>query len=350
MTIAVREPADRRSSEADRDSLHILPLATVPVQTPALRRARLIKNVRLRSVVEFFADAQTGSGQLDVADLGKALGWADDGSHPDTRLLGKLAGLPSYDVYSLRILLRELGIPVNDADGLKLSARKRRELGEYMTSFTRPLIVQIYGGNDVSIRDFGDVVALFKDTDVSIARQKLAVIADKLEVGLHEVPKFLEDYGDIFLSLSYYRQCLDRIEPIFSQFLESLDGIRGNWQLKRDRNLMRSCALIEATFNGLMAAVTGRLENFDRSTADMWNEITAERFRKVEALIKSYHTTIGGALCALGVKLDAWARLFPTPETGGPVRHAEFIMSEMRQGIENIRKIEDSASTPSELA
>ena len=26
---------------------------------------------------------------------------------------------------------------------------------------------------------------------------------------MRDVPKFLEDYGDVFLSLSYFRQCLD---------------------------------------------------------------------------------------------------------------------------------------------
>ncbi len=34
---------------------------------------------------------------------------------------------------------------------------------------------------------------------------------------------------------------------------------------------------------------------------------------------------------------------------GGPVKRAEFIMSEMKQGIGMIRKIEDSAPMPAEL-
>ena len=155
-------------SDLDRDSLHILPLTIVPIQTPALRRARLIKSVRLESVVEMFADA--GSGQLDVEGLVKEFDWPEAPPHVDLLLLRTLALLPSYDVYSLRISLREQGIEVNDHDALKLSADKSKELTEYMSAFTRPLIAQIYGGDDVALQDFGDVLHLFRDPDVSQSR------------------------------------------------------------------------------------------------------------------------------------------------------------------------------------
>ncbi len=335
--------------DIDRDSLHILPLSIVPIETPALKRARLIKNVRLQSIIEIFADESTGSGQVEIEDLGGEFGWPDIPIHPDLVLLRKLGDLPSYDVYSLRILLRDHGIAVNNVDALKLSPAKQAELTEYMTSFTRPLIMQIFGGEDVSIQTFEDVIRLFRDPDFKKAREKLKVMAEKLEIGLDDVPKFLEDYGDIFLSLSYYRECLDRIEPTVDLFLDALDEIRGNWHLKNDRNLMKTCTMMQSTINGLMVAITGRFESFDRSTNEMWNNISAERFRKVEELIGSSHITIGGVLCALGVKMTAWARLFPKKDAGGPVRRAEFIMSEMRQGIDKIQKIEDSAPLLAEL-
>lgn len=56
-------------------------------------------------------------------------------------------------------------------------------------------------------------------------------------------------------------------------------------------------------------------------------------------MIESYHTTIGGVLCALSVKMSAWHELFPRDSVGGPVKRAEFIMLEMRQGIEEVRAI-----------
>ena len=329
--------------DADRDSLHILPLYILPLETAALKRARLIKNVRLKGVVELFQDEHAGSGQIAVEDLTAEFGWPEDTPHPDLVMLRKLARASSYDVYSLRLTLRELEIPVNNFDELKLSEGKARELSEYMTSFTRPLIMQIFGGDDVSIQSFEDVIALFRDPDIAKARQKLQTMADKLGVKLQDVPKFLEDYGDIFLSLSYYRQCLDAIEPAISGMIGSFDELRSNWQLKSDQNLMTACTLIESTVNEMLAAITGRFENFDRSTGSMWDNITAERFRQVEKLIKDYHTTIGGVLCALSVKMEAWARLFPEKGVGGPVKRAEFILSDIKPGTDTIQKIEDSA-------
>ena len=340
---------EKTISDVDRDSLHILPLSIMPVETPALRRARLIKNVRLHSVLEMFEEKQTGSGQMEIMDLGKEFDWPVDKPVADRTLLTQLGGLASYDIYSLRIHLRETGVMVNSIDALKLSPAKNIELTEYMTMFSRPLIVQIYGGEDMEIQDFDDVVGLFRDPDVTKAREKLEKMAAKLDIKLAEVPQFLEDYGDIFLSLSYYRQCLDQIEPVITDFLETMEDLRSNWQLRNDKNLMRSCDEIENTVNELMAAITGRFENFDRSTKAMWDNISAERFRKVKELIESYHTTIGGVLCALSVKMEAWARLFPNKDTGGPVRRGEFIMSEIKQGIDNIQKIEDSAPMLSQL-
>ena len=62
-----------------------------------------------------------------------------------------------------------------------------------MKSFTRPLISQIYGSDQVEIQDFGDVVKLFRDHDISKALEKLRIMADKLEIKPEEIPKFMED-------------------------------------------------------------------------------------------------------------------------------------------------------------
>ncbi|MDA1090222.1 MAG: hypothetical protein O3A85_07925 [Proteobacteria bacterium] len=343
-------PTKIKLEDADRDSLHILPLVILPLETPALNRARLIKNVRLKSVIELFKDKETGSGQIDIEDLPHQFNWNMSDPPADMVMLRKVGMLPSYDVYSLRISLREMGIPINDHDSLRLSDAMSKELTSYMTDFTRPLIAQIYGGDDeVKIDSFEDVIKLFRSPDIKTALEKIRIMADKLNIKPEEIPRFMEDYGDIFLSLSYYRRCLDAIEPTITQFLEAMDALRGNYQFKTDQNLRSTMESMESTINELMAAITGRFENFERGTKHMWDEISAERFRKVEQLISSYHTTIGGVLCSLSVKMEAWSALFPTPSSGGPGKRAEFIMSEMRQGMDNIQDIEDSAPMLSAL-
>jgi len=38
--------------------------------------------------------------------------------------------------------------------------------------------------------------------------------------------------------------------------------------------------------------------------------------------------------------MDSWAHQFPNRDTGGPQKRAEFIMSEMKQGIDRIKEIQ----------
>ncbi len=329
--------------DIDRDSLYILPLSIVPAKTPPLKRARLIKNARLESVAELFEGADIGSGQLAIDDLPAEFRWPDIPIHPDLVLLRKLALLPSFDVYSLRILLREQNIPINDYSALRLSKQKGDELAEYMTTFTRPLITKIYGGDDVSIQSYDDIIGLFRQPDAKKAMEKLKIMARRLEIRVDEVPKFLEDYGDIFLSLSYYRQCLDYIQPLLADFLEWLEDLCQNRQVQSQRNLMATCRAIQAILSGLVFSMNRRFDKFNESTAGMWDQISAARFRQVEKMIKGYHTTVGGVLCSLTIKLETWARNFPHKKAGGPDTRAEFIMSDMRPGIGRIQQIEDMA-------
>jgi hypothetical protein len=345
--LAVAVPPDD-GEDADRDALHILPISILPVQNAALRRARMVKNPLLDTMVEFFNLAGSGSGQTTVPGAAKMVGLDGNPQHPDLVMLRNVSLLPSFDVYSLRILLRANGIAIADKSALKLSESKVASLSAYMSSFTRPLVAEIFG-EDSSVGGFTDLVGMMRNCPAEQVRDRLARMAEKLGIGVGAIPNFLEDYADIFMSLSYYRQCLDQILPPIQSFLECTHDIRSNHQLRQDVHMIKTLDFVEQTINALTANVTGRLESFERSTNDMWHDLTAERFRKIEALIKSYHVSIGGVLCALSVKMNAWRRLFPTPNASGPMRRAEFIMSDMRQGIDRIRAFKDTAPMLAEL-
>jgi len=337
-------------SAADRDSLHVLPLCIIPVETLGLKGARMIKNAQLTSVVEVYRDRDIGSGQVEIEKLPQKFNWPASPTHPDFTLMRKLAIMPSYDVYSLRVLLREHGIAVNQTDALKLSADKTQELSGLMKSFTRPLLLQIYGDSAAGIETFADVLGMFRDPDLEKARQKLTLMAQTLGIDIMTIPRFLEDYADIFLSLSYYRQCLERITPTVHEFLDGMKEIKKNYQMRSNTSLMGTCDEMRTTFTDLLVTVTGRLESFERATKDMWTGLSAERFRQLERFIKAYHTTMGGILCALTVKMDAWAETFPRANVGGPVRRADFIMTDMRHGLSHIRKICKSAPSMTDIA
>jgi hypothetical protein len=326
----------------DRDTLHTLALKDLPIQHPVLRRARMIKNGKLDSVIEMFRDREIGSGQIEVEKLPQELGTSLQPA--DFTLLRNLALLPSYDVYSLRVSLRNAHIEVNNQEALRLSPAKTRELASYMRSFTRPLLAQVYGEEGKQLETFEQVVALFRDPDIDKARRKLMIMAGKLGLEITAIPRFLEDYADIFLSLSYYKECLDHVTPAIYEFFESLADLKKSLQMRNNTQLMSACAEVQSTFTDLLTTVTGRLESFDRNTKDMWNELSAERFRRIESVIKTFHTMMGGILCSLTVKMDSWATLFPTRRAGAPSRRADFILNDMRHGMKRIREFEKAAA------
>jgi len=325
----------------DRDTLHSLALSMMPLRQPTLKGARMIKDSRLESVIELYR--VPGSGQIDVEKLPQQY---DTEKLPaeDFALIRRLALMPSFDVYSLRVAVRELGIKVEDSEALRLSPAKVKELSAYMKSFTRPLLMQIYGDEGGAIDSFEDVVGLFRDPDLQKARHRLNVMAAKLGIDIASIPRFLEDYADIFMSLSYYKQCLDAVTPNIHIFFESLADLRKSMQMRNNVQLMAACKELETTFTDSLTSVTGRLESFDRHTKDMWENLSAERFRKIEAVIKTFHTMMGGVLCALTVKMDAWIALFPNPRAGAPGRRADFIMNDMRNGMRRIREAEKSSA------
>ncbi len=325
----------------DRDTLHTLSLSSMPIKQPTLKRARMIKNARLDSVVEMFRDRDVGSGQIEVEKLPNELG-AGSLLPEDFRLMRRLALMPSYDVYSLRVVVRDEGIKVEDQAALRLSPAKVKELSEYMKNFTRPLMNQVYGAEATPIETFDDVVKLFRDPDIAKARHRLNVMAAKLGIEIAAIPRFLEDFGDIFMSLSYYRQCLDHVTPIVYDFFEAVADLKKSHQMRSNIQLMAACKEMETTFSELLTSVTSRLESFNLHTKDMWEDLSAERFRKVESVIKSFHTMMGGILCAMTVKMDAWVTLFPNRRAGAPGRRADFIMNDLRHGMQRIRSYEKS--------
>ncbi len=327
--------------EQDTDSLYILPLHMIPIETPGLKRARLIKNVRLDTVVELFHDPETGSGQVEIKELGTVFNWPTDTQHPDEIILSTLARLHSYDVYTLRMQLRKLGINVENTKMLSLSDAKKAQLTVYMKSFTLPLIKQIYGDTKANVDDVGELISMFASPDRDDALKNLKMMAEKLNIELTEVPKFLEDYGDVFLSLAYYKDCLDELIPRVMLYSEATEELKENMQMRNDRRLMISINSINEQLSDITASITGRFESFERNSENMWENITEESFAKVKKLIHSHHATVGGVLCGLSVKMNSWSEKFANG--GGLVRRGDFVMSDMMQGMDRISKIEASA-------
>jgi predicted nuclease with TOPRIM domain len=334
--------ARRVSDDEARDALHILPLSLIPLDTPGLQNSRLIKNVRLETVVELFNDKSTGSGQVKPAHIPSLFESYKEQVERDLKKINKIATASSFDVYSMRIELRRLEVDVNNHDELTLSDKKKAELTEYMKSFTHPLIQHVYGSTNVSINDVSDIIRMFAAPNRDEAIKNLRMMADRLKIELVEIPNFLEEYGDIFLSLAYFRRCIDELVPEVQKFTEWMIEIRKSSEIARDQRLIKTLEQIAGDLTEVTASITGRFENFDRRSKDFWTDINADTFRAIRSLITSHHVTIGGVLCGLAVKMNLWKIRFARGG-GGPNRRMEFIKSEILPGLSHIKNLEQSA-------
>ncbi len=316
--------------DVDRDSIHVLPLAILPLQSVGLRRVRLVKNSDLESVVEIFKAQGSGHGQIAIKDLSKNFSDLEVG---DKSILARLAKLTSYDVYCLRVSLRDLGIDVNEDESLKLSQVKQAALQEYMTGFTQRLIIEVFGDDDSDIKEFKDVINLYQSADRGRARIKLEKLATSLDIEIDKVPGFLEDYGDVYLSIAYYKDCLDSVQPAIKDFVQTIDKILQHNHLNQDRSLVALCKRLRKKVLTLSTTAEDRFGVFEDYTNRMWEDIDAEKFKKFKAIVIENHTALGAILCTLSVKMSTWIEKFPATYRGGLVKRAEFIRMFMQRGF-----------------
>ena len=165
-------------------------------------------------------------------------------------------------------------------------------------------------------------------------------MAGKLQINLQEVPRFLEEYADIYLSIAYGRDCLNALIPRIVSFGDAMEEFRDNYELSKDRRLMQSIDFINDTLTDVTASVVSRFESFDRASESMWDNITAESFAKVKTMVRNHHVLVGTILCSLTVKMNGWQDVLSA--RGGLLRRADFVRSDMMQGMEKISKIEET--------
>jgi hypothetical protein len=310
----------------------------VPLATPSLRKARLIKNVRLQGVVELFNDESTGSGQIEPDDLKLVFDFSGDRAG-DLDIIENLSELPSYDVYSLRMSLRHLGIQVDNDEHLRLSKEKTDELGEHMRRFTQPLIIAVYGDKSTEASSFADVLRLFADPNVAGARDNLERLAKALKIELVEIPAFLSDYADIYLSLSYYRQCLEDIEPNLNELLASLTMLKLDPTVRNDPRVSQNIEQTAQKLRSIYSQAKGVIDTFEASTQDMWEDLNGERYKKMEEMIVGFQAKMGAGICAVTVKVYAWNQMFPSPAAGNVGEKVSFIVRSMPYGLDRIEPI-----------
>lgn len=292
--------------------------------------------------LELYREAGMGSGQIDVEELPDFIEPSADLIEHDMPLLIEVGAMDSFDPYSLRRGLRHAGIAVEDEAAYALSDAKRRELAPHMRNLTRPLIQYLYGADNVEMSDPRLLRERLSNLDSAAVRDKLYRLADALGTSPEGLPDMLEDYGDVFLSLGYYRSYLDLIEPRVATLVEWLRDTARSPYVRVDPITALGLSNTEKTILWLIRSVRKRFENFDKRTAIRWDRVTVGTFNQVRDLIIDHQASLGAVLCGLAVKIYEWDERFAN-RGGNMERRAEFIMSDLRAGLDRLADIEREA-------
>lgn len=334
--------ADALVTDYDRDSIHTLPLGTVPIKDSGLSKARLIKNVRLETQIELYRESGMGSAQISVDEIPNFFHGDPDGLADDIAVLKKLEALKSFDCYSLRRGFREAGVKVDSGEGLSLSSAKRRELFPFMRNLTRPLIRYIYGGKHLDVNDTQALMELISSPDQRAVRSRLEGMAGALDTTIDDLPNLLEDFGDTFMSLSCYRSYFVYVVPKLDMMVEWMREVAGSSMLRNDSRMQQNFKGIEQVLTFLSKNVTRRFNQFDKNIVIDWDKVTISTFNQVRKLITTHHASLAEVLCGLTVKVYEWENAFPN-RGGSPDRRADFLLSEIKPGLDGLHRIERAA-------
>ena len=329
----------------DNDSLYIIPLRHLPLETGMLRRCKLVKTYALGTAIEMFRVATHGRGFFLIEDILEGgncemFGWQVEAKeHPDFAMLEVLATLQSYDIFNLRIQFRKHGIDCDQNEYLRLSDEMRLELNVYMRQFTLPLIQTVFGDGVAEECSDGDIVSLFRNPGDSDAQRNIEHMAKKLRVRREELPNFLDEFSDVYLAISYYKFYADRIGIMNSIFMQELDDIRDTLKCKGDPLVEQYCNKTKNMVKALFLEVFQRLDVFERETRDFWSDLDANRFHDVMWLVRDSQEMIAGVLCGIGTKLAGWREKFPTPESGSTVKRFEALRYEFYPGLPKLLEL-----------
>jgi hypothetical protein len=318
-------------------ALHAIHLSALPITHPVLRKSRMMKNGRFESVVELYRDKKTGSGQYYVDTVMSMLGISyKDG--PDAGLLRNVALLPTFDVFSVRLLLRDLGMAVDTSAELAPTVDPMVEA--QMRKFTVPLLRYVYGADSNESAGMQDLIALFRDPNVKRAEAHLKRLAAKLNIPLLEVPRFLEDYSDTFLAISLYQNTFSSLEPSVEKFLDALKRLKGHFL--RNNAALSALTRVHADFSSIMKSTAKRLAASEQLVGLLWGENLNAPFEALQPKIREFQFLLGYLLCGISVKLAAWNEAFPQSNIGTPKKCIELITTDIVYALSKLRIAADS--------
>lgn len=334
-----QELIDEETARADRDSVDRLPLSSIPLSSNALKNAKLIKNSRMETTVELHNDPLSGSLQVAPENIADFMATTER----DQAIIKSLAGLHSFDVYSLRSNLKKLGVEVKDAEELELSDDMKEGLSIYSMEFIQPLVEKIFGQGHDELHTSEGLKRIFRDPDIARAKENLKIMATKTGIPLAEIPKFLEEYSDVFLSVAYYRYGFESIGRDIDRFLLWMGELRAHRDTAASPKSAAQCKQVEDLMRYLSNSIRERLRHFQKGFQTFWADINPASFEQMRLQIEANHASMGSVLCGMIVKMNAWKKAFPDNTSGGPSTRLKFVVTELEPGLAKLKDLEVEA-------
>jgi DNA-binding transcriptional MerR regulator len=334
--MAKKDKTDDQSRNADRDAIDRLPLSSIPLASGALKNAKLIKNARMETTVELHSDPVSGSLQISPDAIGDFM----QTSPRDQAIINSLAGLHSFDVYSLRSNLKKLGLEVEDDTALELSDDMKEGLSIYGGEFVRPLVEKIFGSGREDLHASDGLQKIFRDPDVARVKENLKTMSQKTGIPLAEIPAFLEEYSDVFHSVAYYRYGFESVGRDVDRFLLWAGELRAHRDIASSPKGAAACRQAEETMRFLAASLRERLAQFQSGFETFWKDINRASFQQMRTQIEENHASMGSVLCGVIVKLRLWKKEFPDNNVGGPATRIKFVMTELEPGLAKLKELE----------
>lgn len=332
-----KDKKDKVAPVSDMDALDRFPLSIVPLSSNSLKNAKLIKNSRMETTLELHNDPLTGSYQIKPEAITETF----RGAEKDQEIIKQLAALNSYDIFSLRNSLKRIGIELEEP--LQLSDSMKDRLNEYALQFTRPLIESIFGTERIDTSDAEGLQKILRDPDVARVRENLKIMTQRTGIPLQDVPKFLEDYADVFMSLAYYRFCFENIGAQIDRCMGWIAEVKKHRDVALTPQTLGACKRTEDSLRFLAHSIRERLMRLQYTFETFWKDINVSSFANLRKQIEDSHSSMGAVLCGLVVKMQAWEKAFPDSTAGGPSTRSKYIVTDLEPGLERLRTLENEA-------
>lgn len=318
------------------DGIVALPLSAFEIEHAVVGSAKLTKNMGLETVIDF---SETDSADIGIIGPRELLLHfdKDEISSDDTKIVSALSSLPSLDCYTVKRSLAPLKIGVRQEEIFSISPTMKSNLYPLMSRITRPLIQYLYSDQKFGISDTETLLQLMRDTEPIKVKDRLIVVAKNFGVSPAKFTEYLEEFGELFLSVSFFEHLYIEFSPKLDQLSRwAEDGIQ-NSNLRNDPSAQSQFGQVDRRLSYLKDNLKARFSHLSKITQIDWEEITALDFKEIQREILAQQANLAIGLCGMIVKTSEWEYQFPSAG-GSPQQCLEFISGDLNLGLDNLTR------------